>query len=62
MSASPVERTVIAGENETWNISSSPRRIATGRTSEPVFAASVAGPAGSVVHAPNIRTGTPSER
>ncbi len=38
------------------------RRIASGAMIAPVFAASVAGPAGSVVHAPNSCTGTPSER
>ena len=38
------------------------RRIVTGRIREPVLAASVAGPAGSVVQAPNRRTGMPSAR
>ena len=33
-----------------------------GRIRDPVLAASVAGPAGSVVHAPNSRTGMPSLR
>ena len=54
MSASDAERTSMSAENDTWNIPSAPRRIATGRMSDLVFAASVAGPAGSVVHDPNI--------
>jgi hypothetical protein len=62
MSASDVDATSIVGENETWNIPSSPRRIATGRIRDFVFAASDAGPAGRVVHEPKSRTGTPSLR
>ena len=38
------------------------RRIDDRDDRAPVFAASVAGPAGSVVHAPNRRTGMSSER
>ena len=38
------------------------RRMVIGRIRDPVLAASVAGPAGSVVHAPNRRTGIPSAR
>ncbi len=38
------------------------RRIETWRMSEPVLAASVAGPAGRAVHSPKSRTGMPSER
>ena len=38
------------------------RRIAMGAMIAFVLAASVAGPAGSVVHAPNSRTGMPSGR
>ena len=38
------------------------RRIASGAMIAPVLAASVAGPAGSVVQAPNSFTGIPSLR
>ena len=38
------------------------RRMAMGRIHEPVLAASVAGPAGRVVQAPNSFTGMPSWR
>ena len=61
-SASDEDGTEMTSLNDTWNIPSSPRRMATGTMTEPVFAARVAGPAGSVVHAPNSRTGTPSDR
>ena len=53
---------MIVGENVTWNMSSGPRRIATGRIRDRVFAASEAGPAGRVVHAPKSWTGMPSLR
>ena len=38
------------------------RRMASGAIIAPLFAASAAGPAGSVVQAPNSRTGMPSLR
>ena len=54
--------TSMGSAHDSLKVSSGWRRIVTGRISEPVFAASVAGPAGRVVQASKRWTGTPSGR
>ena len=51
-----------ASSASTWKRPSGVRRTAIGMISAPVLAASVAGPAGRVVQAPNSFTGMPSLR
>src|ERR1019366_5597374 len=59
-SAGLLDGTVMGWSTSTRKWSLAWRRIAIGRIIAPVLAASAAGPAGSVVQAPNRRTGMPS--
>ena len=61
-SAGTDEGTVKVSWASSRNVPVGVRWMASGAISAPVFAASVAGPAGSVVQASNSRTGMPSGR